>query len=243
MPPKPHSSEDDPEVVKWYTRARRFPQLIGKTPDGATIWGGPYTYTQVIIGVLMIVVGAKTTRFWGHFGLIVNALVLFAVTYGVVILLGRLPMGSRNPLTVAAGAVRAISAPPRGNLAGNQIRLRRPHRARSRVVITHPTLTLTGPVASEAPPAPTQPGPGLQRPARTWSLSLRPSRVRWPSWARARPATPAASRRARPAPAATATSTGATTGPITRPGAPAPVVALTGVQRLLAATSATTDKD
>jgi len=33
--------EDHHEVVKWYTRARRFPQLIGKTPDGARLWGGP----------------------------------------------------------------------------------------------------------------------------------------------------------------------------------------------------------
>ena len=76
-PTNTHSSSGDGyEVVKWYTRARRFPQLIGKTPDGATIWGGPYTYTQVIAGVAFIVIGSKTTWLWGHFGLLGNALIL-----------------------------------------------------------------------------------------------------------------------------------------------------------------------
>ncbi len=109
------TTDPDTEVVKWYTRARRFPQLIGKTPDGATIWGGPYTYTQVIVGVGVIVVGSKTTWLWGHFGLIGNALILLGGAYGLVLLLGRLPLGSRNPLSVSAGAVRAMSAPAHGD--------------------------------------------------------------------------------------------------------------------------------
>ena len=65
--------EDQHEVVKWYTRARRFPQLIGKTPDGARLWGGPYTYTQVIVAAVVIVVGIQTAGLWGQFGLIGNA--------------------------------------------------------------------------------------------------------------------------------------------------------------------------
>ena len=44
-------SESDPqstsrEVVKNYTRARKFPQLLGMTPDGKKLPGGPYSYTQ-----------------------------------------------------------------------------------------------------------------------------------------------------------------------------------------------------
>ena len=75
--------ERDTEVVKWYTRARRFPQLIGRTPDGARIWGGPYTYTQFFGGVAVLVVGAKTVGVWGQFGVIGNALLLLAVAYTV----------------------------------------------------------------------------------------------------------------------------------------------------------------
>ena len=111
------------EVVKWYTRARRFPQLIGKTPDGATIWGGPYTYTQVIAGVAFIVIGSKTTWLWGHFGLIGNALILLGCAYGLVVLLGRLPIGSRNPISVGSGAIRALSSPTQGHLGGAPVRI------------------------------------------------------------------------------------------------------------------------
>lgn len=135
----PQRSVDDPvEVVKWYTRARRFPQLIGRTPDGATIWGGPYTYTQVAVGVIGVVVGAKTAWLWGRFGLIGNALVLLGVVYGLVLLVGRLPIGSRNPLSVAAGMLRALSAPAQGRVAGRAVRPARQRRISSRLVITEP---------------------------------------------------------------------------------------------------------
>jgi len=36
------------------------PAAIGKTPDGARLWGGPYTYTQVITAAAVLVIGAKT---------------------------------------------------------------------------------------------------------------------------------------------------------------------------------------
>ena len=138
MPPttsRGPASSDSPEVVKWYTRARHFPQLIGKTPDGGNIWGGPYTYTQVIGGVAFIVIGSKTTWLWGQFGGIGNVLILFGSAYGLVLLLGRLPLGTRNPLYVAAGILRAVSVPAHGHLGGGPIRIRRPHRAAARLVI------------------------------------------------------------------------------------------------------------
>ena len=68
--------DESPEIVKWYTRARKFPQLIGKTPDGAKLWGGPYTYTQVVGASVVLVVGLKTISLWGSFGLVGNALVV-----------------------------------------------------------------------------------------------------------------------------------------------------------------------
>lgn len=143
--------ERDTEVVKWYTRARRFPQLIGRTPDGARIWGGPYTYTQFFGGVAVLVVGAKTVGVWGQFGLIGNALLLLAVAYTVTVVLGRLPIGSRNPLAVAAGGLRVLSCPPAGRLAGHPVRVRRSHRAHTRVVINPPEPTPAVPVAEPIP--------------------------------------------------------------------------------------------
>ena len=168
------------DVVKWYTRARRFPQLIGKTPDGATIWGGPYTYTQVIAGVGVIILGSKTTWLWGHFGLIGNALILLGVTYGLVLLLGRIPVGSRNPLSVGAGVLRAMTAPALGTRGGSPVRVRRPHRSRTKVVVTPDAPTLGDIQLSRSTPPPRQSKPRRSRPRPRWSRpapSQHPARV------------------------------------------------------------------
>ena len=128
------SSDDRVEVVKWYTRARRFPQLIGKTADGTTIWGGPYTYTQAGVGAAVLIIGSQTIDWWGQFGLLGNAGILLVAAYGSVLLAGQIPFGMRNPLLVAWGFIGAISAPSQGKFAGRDVRLNRPHVARSTLV-------------------------------------------------------------------------------------------------------------
>lgn len=209
------SSGETYEVVKWYTRARRFPQLIGKTPDGATIWGGPYTYTQVIAGVAFVVIGSKTTWLWGHFGLIGNALILLGGAYGLVVLMGRLPIGSRNPIAVGAGAVRAFSSPVQGHLGGAPVRIRRPRPVRSRLVVNHDAPSLAEIQARQANPTPPRPARSRHRLPR-------------PRWSRPKPTQqpPVAS-------AATATATRLRPVPATAPRSSASP-ALSGVQRLLA---------
>ncbi len=124
------------EVVKWYTRARKFPQLIGRTPDGRRIPGGPYTFTQAIGAGVVLLVGVNTMGLWAGYGLIGNGLILLGAAYGMVLLLGRIPVGSRSPLAVVSGGVRALGAPRVGRLAGRPVRLRRPRRVRHRVVIS-----------------------------------------------------------------------------------------------------------
>lgn len=161
------------EVVKWYTRARRFPQLIGKTPDGAKLWGGPYTYTQVIGAAIVLVVGVNSVGLWGQFGLIANAVILLSSAYGTAVLLGRLPIGSRNPLSVGSGLVRALSSPTHGNFAGRPVRIRRPHRVQTRLIISHvvpqlSTVHRPSTAAAAAPVEPQQPrhhGSGRRPPA------------------------------------------------------------------------------
>lgn len=162
------------EVVKWYTRARRFPQLIGKTPDGASIWGGPYTYTQVGVGVGLLFLGSKTIWLWGRFDLLTNALLLLGLTYGAVLLVGRLPVGSRNPLSILTGVIRALTAPCYGTLNGAPFRPTPPHVARSRLVISQEpppaAEAVNQPASHEAltpapAPAPSPPVPSHYRPA------------------------------------------------------------------------------
>jgi len=202
------TTEDQYEVVKWYTRARRFPQLIGKTPDGARLWGGPYTYTQVIGFVIVLVAGIKTVGFWGQFGLIGNALLVLGAAYATALGLGRLPIGSRNPLSVAQGALKSISTPPTGSYAGRPLKIRRPHPVTSKVTVTpidHTYLDL-----------PDTPSSSTRRPMPAVKADPTPSRGR-PRWSR-------------PAPAQRPQPSRPTSSPAAQP------AALSNVQRLLAST-------
>lgn len=134
------SETAESEVVRWYTRARRFPQLIGRTPDGAQIPGGPYTFTQVIGTAAFLVVAVKTINLWGRFDLIGNALVLFVAAAAVVFGLGRLPIGARNPFSLLDGTLRAVTAPAAGRVDGRSVRIRRPRYVRSKVVVHVPQV-------------------------------------------------------------------------------------------------------
>lgn len=54
------------EVVKWYTKARRFPQLLGRAPDGTRIPFGPYTMTQAIGAGAVIFAAKVLSGLWAH---------------------------------------------------------------------------------------------------------------------------------------------------------------------------------
>lgn len=146
-------------ALKWYTRARKFPQLIGRTPDGTRIPGGPYTYTQVAAGVVTAVVLAQTTWLWAHGGLILNATIFIGATVGAVFAAGKLTPGMRNPIVLASGALNLMSSGYR--LDGTAIRNPKPNSATAAgpvtVFIPAPTLAkpttapLTEPVAVPAP--------------------------------------------------------------------------------------------
>lgn len=103
----------DPEVVKWFTRARRFPKLIGKTYEGTRIPGGPYTIAQAFVFGVLFVLMAAPPHPWAVFGgLPQNAAFFVLVVLGGVFLTGRLPLGMRNPLVWAEGLARVSSPRP-----------------------------------------------------------------------------------------------------------------------------------
>jgi len=136
------------ERVKWFTLARKFPQLIGRTPDGARIPGGPYTITQAVGGLIVLVVGYYSMGLWANFGVLGNYTLLLALTGAVIFGLGRIPLGARNPAAIGMGAFRAVAAPQRGRLRGRPVRIRRPRQLTHRVVIC--TALTPPPVAETA---------------------------------------------------------------------------------------------
>ncbi len=119
------ASDDDVEVIRNFTPSRNFPQMIGRTPDGRRIWGGPYTITQAL-GAGVVITGLYLTRdLWTHFGLFTSALIALIAVAAVVVGLGRLRPGARNPLSLLGGTARAMTAPRSAKLDGRPVR--RPH--------------------------------------------------------------------------------------------------------------------
>lgn len=136
---------------KWYTRARKFPQLIGRTPDGTRIPGGPYTYTQVAAGVVTALVLSQTTWLWAHGSLIFNATIFIGLTVGAVIASGKLPPGMRNPVVLASGALNLLNRGYRLN--GASVKAPKPHTftAAGPVTVFEPVPTSSSVPVSAAP--------------------------------------------------------------------------------------------
>ncbi len=139
-------------ALKWYTRARKFPQLIGRTPDGTRIPGGPYTYTQVAAGVVTAVVLAQTTWLWAHGGLILNATIFIGATVGAVFAAGKLTPGMRNPIVLASGALNLMSSGYR--LDGTAMRDPKPNTATAAgpVTVFIPAPPLAKPITAPVEP-------------------------------------------------------------------------------------------
>lgn len=140
------------ETVKYYTRARKFPQLLGRMPDGTKIPGGPYTVQQLLAAIAILVIGGMTIDTWGVFGTFGNAAVLFGAAFGAVFVIGRLPMNGRNPFFALIGLYRAINAPVTGRYQGRPIRFRRPRK------VTHMTNVYLGELPGMDSAAALEPG-------------------------------------------------------------------------------------
>lgn len=178
--------QDQVIVARFWTRARRFPKLIGKGVNGDKIPGGPYTTTQAIGGAATIWILWKTIGLWGSGQIIVDLVFLAAASWGMLWILGRLPLNSRNPLIAATGIAGAASSPRRGNLAGRALTDSRFGLSRRRILPSPaapvwstadlvPTTTQVSPAStttasaeprpSETPPQVADPAPltGLQQ--------------------------------------------------------------------------------
>jgi len=117
-------SHDRTEVIKNFTRGRKFPQLIGRTPDGKKIIGGPYTLPQVVGGGVAALILWVTRAVWLG-GLVWNVGFFLAVVLGTVFAMGKLRLGGRSPASVLQGVARAVVIPHAAKINGRPVRPRR----------------------------------------------------------------------------------------------------------------------
>lgn len=114
-------SRSDVLIGRSYTRSRRFPRMFGRMPgrDGGYLPGGPYTLTQgVVFLVLLVVVWKLPLLDWlgpARWGLPLAAVVI-----------RRARIESRTPLSWLIGLVSHLMAPATGVLSGRPYRPDRP---------------------------------------------------------------------------------------------------------------------
>lgn len=99
---------------RFYTSARRFKQVLGSLPDGTKIPGGPYTYTQVGVMLVTVVIGWLTRGLWGSGSTIGDLVILITVAVGLGFIIARLPQSRRNPLRLLGSVIVLWTHPGAG---------------------------------------------------------------------------------------------------------------------------------
>jgi hypothetical protein len=172
------SGSPDIDDVRWYTTARKFPKVIARSPHGARLWGGPYTYAQGIVGAGILIIGVTTHDWWSTGNIIADITGLFTVVAAVVFALKMLPVNTVNPLPMIAGYWRALAAPKWGTLAGVALRpAGRPRRYRTQVIIYDTLPPHVGDFSVADIPAQRAPLDQVAETAPLVSLSLPTTRV------------------------------------------------------------------
>jgi hypothetical protein len=136
-------------IVRFYTRARKVPTLIGKLPDGTPLPFGPYTGLQLITSVGTLIVLFKTREIWAFAGGLIDLLLAVAVAFAVGKIAGRFETGFHNPVVLASGAMASLTQPRHGTSGGRPVRMPRTLRTTGRIVVQART-------AQQAQPAPAQ---------------------------------------------------------------------------------------
>ncbi len=110
----------DPLIGRCYTKARQHQSVVGTWPGGGRIWGGPYTWPQIIVAAATLAVLLLTAGVWAHHGLL-DALPLLGVPYTLALVVGRVHVDGRNPFAVAASVLGLAVSGPSGRMDGRPV--------------------------------------------------------------------------------------------------------------------------
>ncbi|MFI0155907.1 hypothetical protein [Streptomyces lydicus] len=111
-------------IGRCFTKARKHTLVVGHWPGGGRIWGGPYTVPQIIVAAATFAAAFLTRGLWAHHGL-VDVLPLIGVPYALALVVGRIHVDGRNPLSVAVSALGLAADGGSGRMDGRPVRQRR----------------------------------------------------------------------------------------------------------------------
>ena len=118
------TASPEPLIGRCFTKARKHTLVVGHWPGGGRIWGGPYTVPQIIVAAATFAAAFLTRGLWAHHGL-VDVLPLVGVPYALALVVGRIHVDGRNPLSVAASALGLAASGSSGRMDGRPVRQRR----------------------------------------------------------------------------------------------------------------------
>ncbi|MCC4306613.1 hypothetical protein [Rhodococcus sp. 3-2] len=123
------NDDNNVEVIKDFTTARKIPQLIGRTPDGKKLPFGPYTVPQAVSGAAVGAMLWLLHPLWLGDNITWNVGFFVACCGGTVFVVGKLRLAGRSPASVAQGVKKAVFAPPEAKLKinGKRVNIRAPH--------------------------------------------------------------------------------------------------------------------
>lgn len=112
------------KVGKFYTSARKFKQLIGQLPDGTTIPGGPYTLTQFVPSIVLLIPYALKIKFFGWGSLtaaVMETLLVLGICALSIFALGQLPPTRRSLFHIITTYPNLILSDKNGYWKGNPL--------------------------------------------------------------------------------------------------------------------------
>ncbi|MFF3747488.1 hypothetical protein [Streptomyces kronopolitis] len=118
------SAQPEPLIGRCFTKARRHTLVVGRWPGGGRIWGGPYTVPQIIVAAATFAAAFLTRGLWAHHGL-VDVVPLVGVPYALAVIVGRVHVDGRNPLSVAGSVLGLAASSGSGRMDGRPVRQRR----------------------------------------------------------------------------------------------------------------------
>lgn len=155
-------SEQPQLVLRWYTRARRIPRMVGKLPGSERgIPGGPYTLTQISGAAVTFWVLSKVSPALVGDGLIANLAVQVIPAVVVLFALRLVKPGGRDPVSSGIAACAVMTSSRWGRHGGRSLKPKKPVRVHATVRVRLPapqelcpTVPAHEPVLAVAPVSP-----------------------------------------------------------------------------------------